>query len=488
MPHFLVYYTASYGLNREQLEELNFLIKSSDPIPYGSTEVRGFDDAHLCSLTFCISREEKSFRIPLRNPKDSKQPRLSFFGILFLRRSTALATLYPGKTRWLVSATCLCSTQPLISDILQDYELRFPRMTKFFRTAERDWRQCASLVDCRKAACETLGLDPRPTHNDLEYDEVGVLFGKHGGYASVQATLKRKAVADSWERRLMEVHRKATRTWADETLEIEAPGADETPPRKRVRTTPRHELQPLATMTNYIDLTLSPTPSLEVQRPSSPRTPRRQNHESPQSSPTVDRRSRTHRSPKLSLTPTRPSSQIKRKTLYLSPPTSPVKPLRASPVQRIDHAPNTEQIYLSIPSSPLAETTANVAEEFFKSSVTWFARQGRSRGKPSRDMSWKKQIYRVHELKAVLTGCGWGADANNRGQVSPWIHRGVVFVDPEDDEGRRSVNIVLKTVRDQQGRMSGSALLVTKPILIFDTRTFEFTGSDLESQAIHVLR
>lgn len=83
MPHFLVYYTASYGLNREQLEELNFLIKSSDPIPYGSTEVRGFDDAHLLSLTFCVSREEKSFRTPLRNPKDFKQPRLSFFEILF---------------------------------------------------------------------------------------------------------------------------------------------------------------------------------------------------------------------------------------------------------------------------------------------------------------------------------------------------------------------------------------------------------------------
>jgi len=34
LPHFHAYFTVSYGLSRKELEELNFLIKSSDTSPY----------------------------------------------------------------------------------------------------------------------------------------------------------------------------------------------------------------------------------------------------------------------------------------------------------------------------------------------------------------------------------------------------------------------------------------------------------------------
>jgi DNA ligase 4 len=33
-PHFEIYFTVSYGLNREQLEGANFVIKNSDPLHY----------------------------------------------------------------------------------------------------------------------------------------------------------------------------------------------------------------------------------------------------------------------------------------------------------------------------------------------------------------------------------------------------------------------------------------------------------------------
>lgn len=42
-PHFECYFTASYGLTREQLEEANFLIKSSDPIRYNPQRKVGHD-------------------------------------------------------------------------------------------------------------------------------------------------------------------------------------------------------------------------------------------------------------------------------------------------------------------------------------------------------------------------------------------------------------------------------------------------------------
>lgn len=39
-PHFKGIFTSSYGLNREQLEELNFLIRSSDPVVCDSNKKR----------------------------------------------------------------------------------------------------------------------------------------------------------------------------------------------------------------------------------------------------------------------------------------------------------------------------------------------------------------------------------------------------------------------------------------------------------------
>ena len=35
-PHFHVYFTVSYGLSRAQLEEVNFLIKTSNPVSFSS--------------------------------------------------------------------------------------------------------------------------------------------------------------------------------------------------------------------------------------------------------------------------------------------------------------------------------------------------------------------------------------------------------------------------------------------------------------------
>lgn len=36
-PHFEVYFTVSYGLSRDELEDANFLVKNSDPLTYKPT-------------------------------------------------------------------------------------------------------------------------------------------------------------------------------------------------------------------------------------------------------------------------------------------------------------------------------------------------------------------------------------------------------------------------------------------------------------------
>lgn len=38
LPHFLIYFTASWGMSREYLEETNFLIKNSDPINFKASK------------------------------------------------------------------------------------------------------------------------------------------------------------------------------------------------------------------------------------------------------------------------------------------------------------------------------------------------------------------------------------------------------------------------------------------------------------------
>jgi hypothetical protein len=43
LPHFEVYFTSSYGMSRGQLEEVNFLVKASDPVEYHASRlVRAF--------------------------------------------------------------------------------------------------------------------------------------------------------------------------------------------------------------------------------------------------------------------------------------------------------------------------------------------------------------------------------------------------------------------------------------------------------------
>ncbi|KAF7370772.1 DNA ligase [Mycena sanguinolenta] len=216
-PHFHIYFTASYGLSREELEGTNFLIKSSDAIPY--------DPSHAPSdlpFTFTVFPGLVPPAVILREP--------------------LLAELFgAGFTK---------------SPRNRHYELRFPRITKIFRTGERSWQDGMNLQELHKVARDTVGRDR--SNKDID-DWNNDLWGKP---VSPGVSLKRKAKADIWEEKLIADDRMRARkrgwTAFDSRVLPAAP---------RIRSSPR----PLTTRTNL----------RESRGPSSRKTPQAPNPSTP---------------------------------------------------------------------------------------------------------------------------------------------------------------------------------------------------------------
>ncbi|KAF9269005.1 DNA ligase/mRNA capping enzyme, partial [Marasmius fiardii PR-910] len=115
-PHFRVYFTASYGLTRDELEEANFLVKSNDPIRYKDENILPYD--------FTLDTDTKP-QVLLREPLLA-----DLFGDRFTK---AHENAYFG--------------------------IRWARLTKIYRPAERSWREGLSLSEVQTAALQALGVD-----------------------------------------------------------------------------------------------------------------------------------------------------------------------------------------------------------------------------------------------------------------------------------------------------------------------------------------
>ncbi|KAJ7623353.1 hypothetical protein FB45DRAFT_837508 [Roridomyces roridus] len=165
-PHFRIYFTAAYGLSREQLEEANFLIQNSDTVQYKASNPSGLP--YTCQILPGLVPPSQLLREPL------------------------LAELYgAGFTK---------------SARSRHYELRFPRITKIFRTCDRSWRDAVNLQALHKIARESVGKDS----STKQVEEWGnKLWGK--SVSSPGADSKRKALVDEWEEKLITADRKYAR-------------------------------------------------------------------------------------------------------------------------------------------------------------------------------------------------------------------------------------------------------------------------------------
>ncbi|KAJ3500871.1 hypothetical protein NLJ89_g9598 [Agrocybe chaxingu] len=155
VPRFHAYFTVSYGLTRAELEEVNFLIKSSETVSYASL--------NAAKLPFDLTVSQGL------NPAPT-----------VILRTPLLVNLYgAGFTKAHQSA---------------HYELRFPRITKVFRPSERSWREALDLETVHKTALRSVGRDS--SDKDL-LDWAKQAFGKTCS-PSVNCGMKRKAMMEKW--------------------------------------------------------------------------------------------------------------------------------------------------------------------------------------------------------------------------------------------------------------------------------------------------
>ncbi|KAH9479593.1 Enoyl-[acyl-carrier-protein] reductase, mitochondrial [Psilocybe cubensis] len=137
-PFFHIYFSVSYGLTREDLEELNFLIRNSDTVPFTKSTLAKDN----------LPYQHSSF--PGLNPAPT-----------ILLRTPLLAEMFgAGFTKEHNSA---------------HYQPRFPRITKVYRPSERSWREGLTLEALHKIACKSVGREEAESgvnSQDLEVERV----------------------------------------------------------------------------------------------------------------------------------------------------------------------------------------------------------------------------------------------------------------------------------------------------------------------------
>ncbi|EFI27392.1 hypothetical protein CC1G_14863 [Coprinopsis cinerea okayama7 len=158
-PHIEVFYTTCYGLSRAQLEDFNCMLRSVDTLPY-----------------------------PL--PKDQSPENYTF-------------TLLPG-----LQPPTMVLQQPLLVALFgagftkapgsRFYELRFPRIEKLYRPAERSWKDAVDLRTLHDIACESVGRD----RADKDIDDWAKELFNVPTASGAKCPLKREQMARMWEERL----------------------------------------------------------------------------------------------------------------------------------------------------------------------------------------------------------------------------------------------------------------------------------------------
>ena len=87
----------------------------------------------------------------------------------------------------------------------QFYELRFPRITKVYRSNERPWVDGTTLDEFQRIAREAVGHEP--SNKDVE-DWCNELWGKPSA-PGVKCPVKRKRTEAEWEEKLEIADRRA---------------------------------------------------------------------------------------------------------------------------------------------------------------------------------------------------------------------------------------------------------------------------------------
>ncbi|KIL69500.1 hypothetical protein M378DRAFT_69647 [Amanita muscaria Koide BX008] len=176
-PHFYLSIAVSYGMTREQVEELNFSIRNLDPLGYD--QFKKSPDSVDYAITLCPAISDSPAII-------LKQPLLAeLFGAGFSKPSGG-----------------------------EFYELRFPRITKVYDKGERSWRDGIGFQQLQDIAYRCTGQDR--TFKDVD-DWCNNLWGKEMS-PGVRSRAKRKASVAAWQDKFAMRDRRSDQSTLRQTL------------------------------------------------------------------------------------------------------------------------------------------------------------------------------------------------------------------------------------------------------------------------------
>ncbi|KDQ61659.1 hypothetical protein JAAARDRAFT_31124 [Jaapia argillacea MUCL 33604] len=446
-PHFEVFFTVSYGLNRDHLEEVNFLIKSSDTVKY-SCQVEGLP------YTFKTLRGLAPPDVMLVEPLLA-----DLYGAGF--------TKAPGS---------------------KYYELRFPRLTKVYRPSERPWRDGLTTQSLQRIARESVGKDrPGKDVNDWCKD----LWGKPTS-PGVRNFTKIRAIEDGWVEKLSRVDRVRVNN-KRKRIDDENGGGGEG--RKRARS-----LKPFGSVTNVdvrhngqemvlasetkipvlegpgplnLGLATPPSSSVTTHTGSGPTTVNATTEPIPGLAE-IDRDAEDESLPEKAadLDHQCAAFMVSNHTLRpdgcnLCPPMIPHTKERGIAADKPpDQSLRTAALLLGDhdPRSPSWPFRSSAVAQSLLRSLVWLARPCNA---PRH--TWRPSCgevlppgSQIHGLNALLIGCGWCEGAT--GSDDEW-DRGVVFVDRESGDGWREYALTKLMQRSQRVMRSGR-----KVIDVYDLR------------------
>ncbi|KAF8449063.1 DNA ligase/mRNA capping enzyme [Boletus edulis BED1] len=186
-PHFVVYFTASYGLSREQLEEFNFWVRADAVEP-------------------SASRDELSY---------------SYSILETLPQPTVVL-----QTPILVE---LCGAGFTKSPSSKYYELRFPRITKLFRSSERSFMECLTLRELQAIAYESTGREIQDANIYKDLDDWakrlwgnGEAMDQERDQKGERRSKKHASLREEWESKFenLDVQRAQSRKGRHEDVEM----------------------------------------------------------------------------------------------------------------------------------------------------------------------------------------------------------------------------------------------------------------------------
>ncbi|PCH44474.1 hypothetical protein WOLCODRAFT_105197 [Wolfiporia cocos MD-104 SS10] len=449
VPKFEVFFTSSYGLSREQLEELNFLIKSSDTVKY-----------------------------------EAGKPQLGL---------SYSCNIFPG-----LADPAVLLKQPILAEVMgacfdkaehsKFYELRFPRITKVHRPSERTWTEATTLQEFQRIARESVGHES----SDREIDDWCAQVWNRPIDPGARCPEKRKQQEAMWVEQMELADRKLRRKqgetgpqdrdseceWStpvvikrkiDVDESLEESGASMARPTKRIR--------PLKTVTNLVGPAVEDKTSHEKVplKPSGQRAP-----------------------PVVIVTP--PSSPLSQ-----SVPLMDIQPQKAQDSSQPAHPEIAQSKYMlstmqKVNGKPdSGDRTAPLQQKNYYSSplgmflhdaIVWLPRtQVASRP------SWRvpsSQIvptgHQVHGLESFLQACNW-TETHDHARGCDWIKRGVVFID-DIGAGKEWLDFPVKMLIDRRSSLLHRDEHTTfTPIWIFSIKLLGYEElskrtASIESQAL----